>query len=121
MIESKTMRSALVSTGSISARSASSHALVGSATITVHIPTPLRSCCAGTPTLTLSATTLRGVLDELEHRHPVLHRSICDETGAVRRHINLFVNSLHMRDCNGLDTPLRPGDEVTIMTAVSGG
>jgi molybdopterin converting factor small subunit len=35
--------------------------------------------------------------------------------------VNLFVNTQHMRDCNGLDTPLRPGDEVTILPAVSGG
>lgn len=90
-------------------------------TITVSVPTQLRDCCAGAPELALSATSLRAVLAELERRHAKLHRSICDETGAVRRHVNLFVNSHHMRDCNGLDTPLEPGDVVTIMTAVSGG
>ena len=89
--------------------------------ITVHIPTPLRGCCGGASALALPVPTVRAVLEELEQSHPALHRSICDETGAVRRHINLFVNTLHLRDCNGLDTPLRPGDEVTIMTAVSGG
>jgi len=89
--------------------------------ITVHVPTPLRACCAGASQLALPATTLRAVLEELERRHPALHRSICDETGAVRRHINLFVNTNHMRDCNGLDTSLDAGDAVTIMTAVSGG
>ena len=50
-----------------------------------------------------------------------LHCSVCDETGTVRRHINLFVNTNHMRDRNGLDTPLAPGDVVTILPAVSGG
>jgi len=90
-------------------------------TITVHVPGPLRHCCAGTSELALSATSVRAVLDELERRHPALHRSICDETGTVRRHINLFVNTNHMRDRNGLDTPLAPGDVVTILPAVSGG
>jgi molybdopterin converting factor small subunit len=90
-------------------------------TITVSVPTPLRDCCAGASELALSATSLRAVLEELERRHAKLHRSICDETGTVRRNINLFVNTEHMRDCNGLDTPLQPGDVVTIMTAVSGG
>ena len=47
--------------------------------------------------------------------------SICDETGTMRRHVNLFVNSSHMRDRQGIDTPLAPGDEVTILPAVSGG
>jgi molybdopterin converting factor small subunit len=90
-------------------------------TITVHIPGPLRNCCAGAAELPLSATSLRAVLEDLEHRYPALHRSVCDETGAVRRHVNLFVNTHHMRDRNGLDTPLAPGDEVIILPAVSGG
>ena len=95
---------------------------VASATaITVSVPTPLRKCCDGASELSLTATSLRAVLDELERRHPELHRSVCDETGAVRRHVNLFVNTDHMRDRNGLDTSLEPGDVVTIMTAVSGG
>ena len=90
-------------------------------TITVHLPSPLRDCCAGAAELTVPATSVRALLEELERRHPALHRSICDETGTVRRHVNLFVNTGHMRDRNGLDTPLAPGDEVTILPAVSGG
>ena len=90
-------------------------------TITVHIPMSLRTCCAGASELVLSATSLRAALEELERQHPTLHRSICDETGAVRRHVSLFVNSFHMRDRDGLDTPLAPGDVVTILPAISGG
>ena len=60
-------------------------------------------------------------LEELARSYPTLHRNVCDETGAVRRHVNLFVNTYHMRDRNGLDTPLAPGDVVTILPAVSGG
>ena len=91
------------------------------ATITVLIPGPLRGCCAGASELPLSAASLRAVLVELERLYPALHGSICDETGAVRRHINLFINTQHMRDRNGLDTLLAPGDVVTILPAVSGG
>ncbi len=97
------------------------HPVVRATTMTVSVPTPLRNCCAGASEIALSATNVRAVLEELERRHPALHRSICDETGKVRRHVNLFVNTHHMRDCNGLDTSLEPGDVVTIMTAVSGG
>jgi molybdopterin converting factor small subunit len=57
----------------------------------------------------------------MERNYPSLHRNICDETGAVRRHVNLFVNTHNMRDCEGMDTPLAPGDTVTILPAVSGG
>lgn len=104
-----------------SANVAADHSMTGAATITVHIPGPLRDCCAGAAELALAATNVRAVLAELERRHPALHRSVCDETGAVRRHINLFVNTDNMRDRGGLDTPLAPGDEVSILPAVSGG
>jgi len=89
--------------------------------ITVFVPGPLRDCCAGAAELVVSGTNLRAILAELEQGHPALHRNICDETGAVRRHINLFVNSDHMRDRDGLNTALAPGDEVFILPAVSGG
>jgi MoaD family protein len=64
---------------------------------------------------------VRAVLEELERRYPSLYRNICDETGAVRRHVNVFVNTSHVRDRDGLDTALVPGDEVMILPAVSGG
>jgi sulfur-carrier protein len=50
-----------------------------------------------------------------------LYRNVCDETGAVRRHLNVFVNSDNVRDLDGVDTMLTPGDVVTILPAVSGG
>jgi sulfur-carrier protein len=90
-------------------------------TITVRVPGPLRECCAGAAELAVSATSVRAMLVELEFRYPALYCSVCDETGAVRRHVNLFVNAHHMRTRNGLDTPLAPGDEVIILPAVSGG
>ena len=89
--------------------------------ITVHIPTPLREYCGGAAEISFEAANLHDVLEKLERRYPKLHRNICDETGAVRRHINLFVNTQHMRDRDGLATSIEPDDVVTIMTAVSGG
>ena len=88
---------------------------------TIHLPTALRKYCGGVADLPVSATTVRAALEELERSHPSLHRNICDETGVVRRHLNIFVNSDHMRDRQGLDTALAPGDVVTILAAVSGG
>lgn len=91
------------------------------ASITVRVPMPLRATCGGASELPLSAPTVRAALQELERSHPALHRSVCDETGAVRRHINVFVNTSHVRDRGGLDAPLAPGDVVIILPAVSGG
>ena len=89
--------------------------------VKVHIPSPLRAYCDGARELPVTARTVRAALEELERSHPVLYRNVCDETGAVRRHINLFVNSAHVRDREGLDTALAPGDLLTILPAVSGG
>jgi sulfur-carrier protein len=91
------------------------------AAIRVFVPGPLRSSCGGASELTLSATDVRAALEHLEARYPNLHRSVCDETGEVRRHINIFVNNTNTRDAEGLDTALAPGDVVTILPAVSGG
>lgn len=91
------------------------------ALVTVYLPGPLRTYCGGASELRLEAANVRDALGELERRHPGLYKSVCDETGAVRRHVNLFVNSSHVRDRDGLDTALAPGDVVAIMPAVSGG
>lgn len=69
----------------------------------------------------LSGQTVRAALEDLERSQPALYRNICDETGAVRRHLNVFVNSDHVRDLDGVDTMLTPGDVVTVLPAVSGG
>lgn len=90
-------------------------------TVAIRVPAALRDCCGGRSELSLPAADVRTVLAELERRHPPLYINICDETGAVRRHINVFVNSSSIRDQEGLDTALAAGDVVTILTAVSGG
>ncbi len=89
--------------------------------VTVHVPWMLRDSCGGARDLVLGAASVRDALVELEQRFPALQRNVCDETGAVRRHINLFVGTAHVRDLQGLDTTVGPGDVITIVPAVSGG
>ena len=95
--------------------------MAGATTIKIRVPAALRSCCEGVSELLLSAASVRAALEQIEQRHPSLYRSICDETGTVRRHVNLFVNTSHVRDREGLDTALVPGDVVIILPAISGG
>jgi sulfur-carrier protein len=90
-------------------------------TVTIHIPAALRASCRGATKLALSAPSVRAALEQIERSYPSLYRSICDETGAVRRHVNLFVNTAHVGDLEGLDTALVAGDVLTILPAVSGG
>lgn len=89
--------------------------------VTVYVPGQLRSHCSGAREILVEACTVRGLLERIERDHPSLHRGICDETGAVRRHLNLFVNTTHIRDLDGLDSALESGDELVIVPAVSGG
>jgi MoaD family protein len=89
--------------------------------ITIHVPGALRAYCGGAPELTLSAPRIREALQEIKRRYPDLYNGVCDETGAVRRHVNVFVNTSNIRDLDGLDSALSPGDAVTILPAVSGG
>src|SRR5207237_5636251 len=89
--------------------------------VTVHVPAALRKYCNGAADLPVSASNVRAALEELERDHASLYRNICDETGAVRRQLNVFVNSSYVSGRDGLDTALAPGDVVTILAAVSGG
>jgi MoaD family protein len=95
--------------------------MVEPASITVQIPRALRELCDGAATLDLSAVSVRDVLEQIERRHPLIHRSICDETGRLRPHIHLFVNSSLVRQRQEFETALKPGDVIVILPAVSGG
>jgi molybdopterin synthase sulfur carrier subunit len=90
-------------------------------TITIYVLGQLRTYCAGASQLSMSALTVRAALQELERSQSALYRNVCDETGAVRRHLNVFVNSDNVRDLDGVDTTLAQGYMVTILPAVSGG
>ena len=65
----------------------------------------------------VSASTVRDAIDALDARWPGMRDRLCNSRPAIRRHINVFVDG----DKAALDTPLTPGTEVIIMTAISGG
>ena len=90
-------------------------------TDTIHVYGQLRTYCAGASQLSISAHTVRAALEDLERSQSALYRNVCDETGALRPHLNVFVNSDNVRDLDGVDTTLTSGDVITILPAVSGG
>lgn len=90
-------------------------------TVTIRVPPMLRAYCGGLREISLPAATVRTALEELDRSHPALYRSVCDETGRVRRHVNIFVNKSNIRDLAALETSLSPGDIISILPAVSGG
>jgi molybdopterin synthase sulfur carrier subunit len=90
--------------------------------ITVRIPTPLRKLTNEQDTVTTDGNgTLAQLIDSLESQFPGLKERICDETGELRRFVNVYVNGEDVRFLDGLATTLDAGAEVSIVPAVAGG
>ena len=90
--------------------------------VTVRIPTPLRKLTGEQDTVMAEeAGTLAQLIDVLEGMHPGLKERICDETGELRRFVNVYVNGEDVRFMSGLETKLEAGTEVSIVPAVAGG
>ena len=89
--------------------------------ITVRIPTPLRTFTAGRDAVVVAGTTIGEVLDNLEGAHPGLKSKLCDDNGRVRRFVNIFANDEDIRFLQNLDTPVKDTDEVSIVPAIAGG
>lgn len=92
-----------------------------STSVSVQIPTTLHIECGVDSRLEVSATSVAEVLKQLRQQYPCVYRRICDETGAVRRHINLFINDSLLPRQAGTERRLERDDVLFIMTAVSGG
>ncbi len=90
--------------------------------ITVRIPTPLRKLTNELDTIVADESgTLAQLIDVIEEQYPGLKERICDETGELRRFVNVYVNGEDVRFLSGLQTTLEPGAEVSIVPAVAGG
>ena len=91
------------------------------ARITVLIPTPLRRFTGGEAKVVVGGSSVAEVLDALEAAHPGIGERLRDDSGQLRRFVNVFVNGQNVRDGQGVDTPLSTGDEVGIIPAMAGG
>ena len=89
--------------------------------ITVRIPTPLRKLTNEQDIVEGSGGTLAEMIDGLETSYPGLKERLCDETGDLRRFVNVYVNGEDVRFADGIATRLNGGDEVSIVPAVAGG
>ncbi len=89
--------------------------------ITVRIPQPLRNLTGNQSTVPAGGETLLACINNLEATYPGLQERVMDEAGQLRRFVNVYVNGDDVRFINGLSTPLKDGDEVSIVPAVAGG
>ncbi len=89
--------------------------------ITVKLPTQLRDAAGGQASLTASGATVGEVLDGLYAEHGGLKDRLADDSGGLRRFVNVYLKGEDIRFLDGLDTPVAEGDELTILPAVAGG
>jgi MoaD family protein len=88
---------------------------------TVRIPTPLRKLTQGSEEVSASGKNVGEIISDLERKYPGIKERICDESGAVRRFVNIFLKDEDIRFLQNLDTPVKDGDELSIVPAIAGG
>jgi molybdopterin converting factor small subunit len=89
--------------------------------ILVRIPTPLQRFTQNQAAVQAEGSTVLEVLDHLERHFPGIRERLCDDRGAVRKFINLYLNDEDIRFMDGEKTALKDGDELAIIPAIAGG
>jgi molybdopterin synthase sulfur carrier subunit len=89
--------------------------------VLVRIPTPLRALTKGQAEVQAQGDTVADLVTDLERRYPGLRDRLVDESGELRRFINIYVNQEDIRFLDHKTTALREGDEVSIVPAIAGG
>lgn len=89
--------------------------------ITVRIPTPLVKLTQNRVEVKADGTNIKELIDDLERKFPGIKERICEETGKIRKFINVYVNEEDIRFLQQEETSLKHGDEVSIIPAIAGG
>jgi len=89
--------------------------------VRVRVPTPLRKFTQGADEVSAEGNTVRALMEDLERQFPGIKERICDETGKVRRFVNVYVNGDDIRFLQNLETSIGEGDNISIVPAIAGG
>ena len=89
--------------------------------IKVRIPTPLQKLTGGQAEIQAGAASVSELVSELEKKFPGIRERLCDETGKIRRFVNIYLNEEDIRFIEQEKTKLKDGDEVSIVPAIAGG
>ncbi len=90
------------------------------AAVTLRLPSTLSAYSGGKSQIVLRADTVEQLLLALEHQHPLVWAQLCTEQGHVRNHVKIFVNNELITGPNGLQTRLKPGQEIIVLPTTSG-
>jgi molybdopterin converting factor small subunit len=88
---------------------------------TVRFPTVMKYYVNNHAEFSISASTVQDLIDEIVEQYPSVKFHLLDAEGQLRRHFNIFVNGVHIRDLKGMDTPLQEDDKVILMASAAGG
>src|SRR5439155_20588126 len=89
--------------------------------VNVRIPTPLRPMTGGKSEVETQASDIQAMIESLNGQFPGLKSRICDDAGEIRRFVNIYLNEEDIRFMKVKDTPLKDGDQISIVQAVAGG
>jgi sulfur-carrier protein len=89
--------------------------------VSVRVPTILRTYTQGESEVTAEGSTLSEVLDALDSAYPGIRGRVVDEQGKLRRFVNVYVGNEDVRFAEGLDTKTPDGAQVSVIPAVAGG
>ena len=89
--------------------------------VLIRIPTPLQKLAGDKSEVTVDATNLRDAISQLAAQNEEFKTRLLDDSGELRRFVNVYVNEEDVRFLQKLDTPLKDGDEVSIVPAIAGG
>jgi molybdopterin synthase sulfur carrier subunit len=89
--------------------------------ITVEIPTALRRFTDGVQSIECNSATLPELLGEIEQRFPAISKHLRDDTGQVRRFVNIYVNEEDIRFLGGDEYRFHEGDRVLVVPSIAGG
>lgn len=88
---------------------------------TVRIPSPLRRYTNGQSKVESSGANINEIIDSLDAQYPGVKARLCDDSGQIKRYVNVFVNDEEIRTLQGGETPVGDKDEVSIIPAMAGG
>ena len=88
---------------------------------TVRIPSPLRKYTNSQSKVQANGSTINEVIEDLETQYPGVKSRLCDDSGQIKRYVNVFVNGDEIRTLQGGDTSVGTNDEVSIVPAMAGG
>ena len=89
--------------------------------IKVRIPTPLRKLTNNEEVVEVNAVTVGEAIGDLQSRYPGIKERLVDDAGEVRRFVNVYVNEEDIRFLKNQQTPVKDGDEISIIPAIAGG